>query len=45
MWGKDETASALILTDDPAHRVQASVDALSLMSDREVYELIGLDAA
>ncbi|MDN5767749.1 MAG: hypothetical protein L0H96_11250 [Humibacillus sp.] len=43
-WTPDDLAASTALLGDPVHRVQASVDALSLMSDREVYRVLGLEA-
>lgn len=43
-WTPDEVKRSNELLADPVHRVQASVDALASMSDREVYRLLGLEA-
>jgi dGTP triphosphohydrolase len=43
-WSAEDKATGLELLNTPVHRVQACVDALSIMSDREVYRLLGLEA-
>lgn len=43
-WNPDEKQRAAALLDNPVHRIQACVDALSAMSDREVYRTLGLEA-
>jgi len=43
-WNPEERQQATALLNNPVHRIQACVDALSAMSDREVYRTLGLEA-
>jgi dGTP triphosphohydrolase len=44
-WREAERKRAVELVEDPVWRVRACIDALSMMSDRDVYDVIGLDAS
>lgn len=44
-WSESELSGAQdLIQSNGVHRIQACVDALALMSDREVYDLIGLES-
>ena len=43
-WTQDVKSNAIKMLDDPVHRVQLSLDILSLWGDQEIYDFVGIQS-